>query len=118
MKDGVCPMCKSTEVYTNDDSTFRASGQIVKLEIPSGSWSSFHMSAPIVDLRPCMQTRRMIWQTCAKQGLAEGQQVVCGVSQIAVANSSASNGERSCRRPQGNIRDHLGGEPFSLQISA
>ena len=32
MKDGHCPMCKSTEIYTSDQITFRASGQIVRLE--------------------------------------------------------------------------------------
>ena len=32
MKDGHCPMCQSTEIYTSDEITFRASGQIVRLE--------------------------------------------------------------------------------------
>jgi hypothetical protein len=36
MKDGVCPMCKSTDVYTSDEILFRAYGQIVKLGVPSG----------------------------------------------------------------------------------
>jgi len=32
MKDGHCPMCKSTEIYTSDEITFRSSGQILRLE--------------------------------------------------------------------------------------
>ena len=36
MKDGVCPMCKSTEVYTADY-TFRAYGQILQLTLPAGA---------------------------------------------------------------------------------
>lgn len=31
MKSGKCPMCNSTEVYTNPESEFRASGDIVEL---------------------------------------------------------------------------------------
>lgn len=31
MKNGKCPMCNSNEVYSNSDSEFRASGDLVSL---------------------------------------------------------------------------------------
>jgi predicted nucleic-acid-binding Zn-ribbon protein len=36
MKDGHCPMCKSTEIYKNGTLSFRASGQSLELENEDG----------------------------------------------------------------------------------
>jgi predicted nucleic-acid-binding Zn-ribbon protein len=36
MKNGCCPMCQSTDIYTNPTVNFRASGSYVDLEDHSG----------------------------------------------------------------------------------
>ncbi len=36
MRDGHCPMCNSTEVYSNKSINFRASGQLLDLEDEDG----------------------------------------------------------------------------------
>ena len=37
MKDGKCPVCNSTEVYTSGKYTFRAGGQVLELSVWVGN---------------------------------------------------------------------------------